>query len=601
MPPQYVEYTKLDPIELSFVTKRSLGTDWSALAVVGKFVEVVLPVIQTPPSESTLAFHGKIIDFMKLDGKLWRIQLLLATLGAFGLWTAGPGGILRAQDPVVYTVTGARIHDRLGIALASLGDLDDDGAPDFAAGAYDNKGYLHVVSGRSGKIIYSLYGEEQGSFFGAVIGAIGDIDGDQKTDFATNTHGPNIILISGKDGAKIHTIEFLLSSIYEEVTSIVGSPDIDGDGVSDFFLSDPVYSRDERDIGRVSAYSGKKRSILWTRIGEKKFDLLGNSIAALGDVDGDGLGDVAAGRPRDWHDISKSSQIPGEVVLLNGKDGALIRTLGNLPRHFNFGEQLATIGDVDGDGFAELAVAAPGYAGPGEFTRGWVGIYSTRTFELLWEVYGLNPYTVASHGDALGHRLSAAGDANGDRVPDVLIAAEDWREAFDGFGRIDLRSGKDGALLASYQIPQGDDPYLGSLSPLGDIDGDGKDEFLIGATNYLPRLPCDGPGVCLGTIFAMRFEESLPLFLRGDANADGRADMADAIFILEQLHLGGPEGDCLAALDVTGSDVINDLDAVALLRHFFLGGFSPAPPFPDCGRFGGLRKMALDCRRSACR
>ncbi|MBI4583009.1 MAG: FG-GAP repeat protein [Planctomycetes bacterium] len=543
---------------------------------------------------------------MKLDGKLWRIQLLLLALGIFGLWTAGAGGFLRAQDPVVYTLTGEKKHDELGVALATLGDLDDDGVPDFAAGAYDNignLGYLHVVSGRTGKIIYSLHGEKVGAHFGSALGAIGDIDGDQKTDFATNADGPHIIIYSGKDGARIRKIEIILTSIYEAATSIVGSPDIDGDGVSDFFLSDYSYSRAIPliNLGRVSAYSGKKRSILWTWIGEKEHDWFGYSIAAIGDVDGDGLGDVAAGRPRERHDIAESTQIPGEVLILRGKDGALLLTLGNLPRHFNFGEQLATLGDVDSDGFSELAVAAPGYAGPGEFTRGWVGVYSTRTFDLLWEVSGLNPYAATTHGDALGHRLGAAGDVNGDRLPDLLIAAEDWREAFDGFGRIDLRSGKNGALLASYQIPQGDERYLGSLSPLGDLDGDGKDEFLIGAINYPPRAGlCDQPGECLGTVFAMRFEASLPLFLRGDANADGRADMADAIFILEHLHLGGPAGDCLAALDVTGSDEVNDLDVVALLRHFFMGGFSPAPPFPTCGRFGGLRKMNLGCERSAC-
>ena len=72
-------------------------------------------------------------------------------------------------------------------------------------------------------------------------------------------------------------------------------------------------------------------------------------------------------------------------------------------------------------------------------------------------------------------------------------------------------------------------------------------------------------------------------FVRGDANDDGEVDIADPVFILNQLFLGGPPANCETATDAN-DDGLRDLsDAIYLLGHQFLGGSSPPAPFPACG------------------
>lgn len=89
-----------------------------------------------------------------------------------------------------------------------------------------------------------------------------------------------------------------------------------------------------------------------------------------------------------------------------------------------------------------------------------------------------------------------------------------------------------------------------------------------------------------------------PGFLRGDANGDGKVDIADPITSLAHGFLGDPVT-CREALDADGSGAIEITDAILLLSHLFLGTEAPPAPYPECGSpEGGLR---LDCQIPQCR
>jgi len=78
-------------------------------------------------------------------------------------------------------------------------------------------------------------------------------------------------------------------------------------------------------------------------------------------------------------------------------------------------------------------------------------------------------------------------------------------------------------------------------------------------------------------------------FMRCEANNDGKLDLSDAVWILNELFLGGQAAACPIARDCDGDEDINISDAIFALTFLFNGGIRPSPPFPGCGQVDGLR------------
>jgi hypothetical protein len=74
----------------------------------------------------------------------------------------------------------------------------------------------------------------------------------------------------------------------------------------------------------------------------------------------------------------------------------------------------------------------------------------------------------------------------------------------------------------------------------------------------------------------------------------------DAIVLIEILYRGASRSPCLSALDGDGNNRVDLVDPVWTILYLFEGGYSPAPPFPDRGRYGGLRDLPLGCAGSTC-
>ncbi|MFB3111369.1 MAG: dockerin type I repeat-containing protein, partial [Gemmatimonadales bacterium] len=84
-------------------------------------------------------------------------------------------------------------------------------------------------------------------------------------------------------------------------------------------------------------------------------------------------------------------------------------------------------------------------------------------------------------------------------------------------------------------------------------------------------------------------------FRRGDCNADGNVDIADAVCILNWLFAGRATPGCVAATNTNGDDAANITDATYLLNYLFAGGPAPVAPFPECGP-GTEADTALGCQ-----
>jgi hypothetical protein len=108
------------------------------------------------------------------------------------------------------------------------------------------------------------------------------------------------------------------------------------------------------------------------------------------------------------------------------------------------------------------------------------------------------------------------------------------------------------------------------------------DKVLAGVAACKGAVGASGPQA-LHAVIANVAWDPLPLFLRGDSNDDGKADMSDAVTILWYLFLGIPMNDCKDAADVNDDGMVDISDPVRLLYYYFIGAERPPDPFGTCG------------------
>lgn len=263
-------------------------------------------------------------------------------------------------------------------------------------------------------------------------------------------------------------------------SSIASPGDVDIDGFSDIAIGARDYSANgTTSVGRVYLISAQSGRILWTADGLVVGEGLGSSLAALGDVNGDGIGDLAAGAPGD------GSSMPGTVRVLSGADGSQIYGLTVGTPAELFGSAVAGAGaDYNFDGAPELLVGVPGANGTSTI-QGRVELRSGRTGALLWA------RTDPTVGSELGFSVAGVGDLNGDGWAEVIAGAPREVDPATGKtpGAIYVLSGRNGKPFYSIkgEIPLGTfnfSAFGASVSGTGDLNADGRPDFVVGAPGW---------------------------------------------------------------------------------------------------------------------
>ncbi|HKB16513.1 MAG TPA: hypothetical protein VKF62_10620, partial [Planctomycetota bacterium] len=293
---------------------------------------------------------------------------------------------------VLYLISGTSVGASAGSHVFPAGDLDLDGSNDALAATLPPfypggaQGEVRAFSGDSGQTIY-LQSFPPVSSSEIHFALAGDLDADGSTDWALGLpglgSGGTLEVYSGATGGPLASIHGTAASGYAGGFGAVFGPagDANGDGHGDLAVGIPgATANGVASAGEVLVYSGADFSILHSFQGTDLYGALGTSVAAAGDVDGDGADDLLVGAPHPFipgggpYGWGGTPNGPGEAFVFSGATGGtLCALLGNSVSD-SFGFRVWGFGDISGDGRPDVIAYGPVFPTSGIRCFSYTGI-----------------------------------------------------------------------------------------------------------------------------------------------------------------------------------------------------------------------------------
>ncbi|MDP6941745.1 MAG: hypothetical protein QGH51_06935 [Planctomycetota bacterium] len=332
-----------------------------------------------------------------------------------------------ASSSILFNIDGDDARDEMGLRVAGVGDVNGDNVPDFAGAAPSDElggngsGTVRVYSGSTGALLHQFIGSAADEHLGGDLSYLGDVNGDGRADIligatqkggGASTQYGFASVYSGASGALLYTVSG--SAANDQFGYAVGGGgDLDGDGVNDFAVG--VYGDDTNGLntGAVHVFSGATGLLIWSAFGDNDRDHLGNKVAILGDLNGDGACEVGAGAIEDDNLATDG----GAVRIFDGATGAILTTLDGQNALDEMGSSIARYSDITGDGIEEFLVGVHGWDGVVGKDSGLIMVIDGSNFTTVQFVEG----TLAD--DRLGFSCAGAGDINGDNIDDYIGGA----------------------------------------------------------------------------------------------------------------------------------------------------------------------------------
>ncbi|MEW5988202.1 MAG: integrin alpha [Chloroflexota bacterium] len=332
-----------------------------------------------------------------------------------------------------------------GWSASTAGDVNSDGYDDVIVGAWlvddpdrdEGKAYVYYGSagGLSPTADWTIGGDQIGAHLGAAVSAAGDVNGDGYDDVIIGAHlydndlaeEGRAYIYYGSAGGLAPTANWYAEGDQEQAQlgyAVGAAGDVNNDGYDDVIVGAPLYDNGQANEGRALVYygsaTGPSATANWAVESNQIEAQMGAAVGPAGDVNGDGYGDVIVGAPR--YDHGQANEGLG-FVFLGSASGLGVRPawVGEGDQaNAAFGASLASAGDVNGDGYADVIVGAYFLNHP-ERDEGVALLYYGSAAGLSRSP---NWRTESDNVDAFyGYSVNTAGDVNGDGYADVVIGA----------------------------------------------------------------------------------------------------------------------------------------------------------------------------------
>jgi hypothetical protein len=510
---------------------------------------------------------------------------------------------------------------RLGISVASAGDVNGDGYADVIVGAdlYDNgqsdEGTALVFLGSATDLpdgnpltAYArLESGQIGAKLGGSVASAGDVNGDGYADVVVGAssynnvesdegaafvyHGGATGIADGSSATAASEIDGG-QSFAELGRSVASAGDVNGDGYGDVIVGAPLYDNGHTNEGAAFVFHGSASGIPDAVADSANTQLEGNqdnanfgySVASAGDVNGDGYADVIVGAPF-WENVSPSEVSEGAAfVFLGTATGVADNHTGNAPMRFesdqaqaNLGNSVASAGDVNGDGYADVIVGAPQFDN-GHSNEGAAFVFlGSATAIAFRKPADAHAQLESDQANALlGWSVASAGDVNGDGYADVIVGAWTYDAGDGDEGAAFVFQGSasgmvDGNPLNAHAQLESDLPSanLGfSVASAGDVNGDGHADVIVGAPSWANGQASEG-AVFVFHGSASGIADGSP----ASAHAQFESEQASAEFGVSVASAGDVNGDGYADV-IVGADTFDNGQTNEGAAFVFLGSAS---------------------------
>ena len=456
---------------------------------------------------------------------------------------------------------GPQTGARAGTAFSPAGDWNGDGVDDYAVGIpghdatqfilgpYEDQGLLQIRSGVDGAIIREYQEPLQTDTGGNVIPL--EFGTAVAGPFDTNNNGLPEVAASLPGGNQVVLVE-RGPTFFQPMTVVAR---IDGTTIA-------------TSSGQISSLYDEER--------------LGDTLANVGDVDGDGIDDLAIGSPTT--DLWIVAGLGGLVIpdagclrILSGADLLQIAFLGGGDDDELLGTAICGVPDLSGDGRGEVAAGSPGI----ERVRIWSPVPSSLPF-----VYDRVLETSAAGYGGFGSALACLGDVDGGGDADLLVGSP---ESVSTGGPLPFSQGRVSAHALEAAAVSFADTLLWErtrlASDLGraiaavDLDGDGVREAVCIEDSNFANSPTEvvaldgATGQLEATFLAPQAETDAAIARLGDLDADGGEDFAVGLpdldferggHLVYGYFLGTPGGGGGPTVWTVDDDGPADFDSVAL-------------------------------------